>query len=137
MSATQVFTGVLVVQNCINCGTAFGVDREFDNQRREDHKNFHCPNGHAQHYSGRTEAQKLQDALDLEKRLRGYAEARTTALRDQLGAAERSVRGQKAAKTRLKNRIAAGVCPCCNRSFENVARHMEGQHPEFAGGDSA
>lgn len=40
-------------------------------------------------------------------------------------------RAQKGQNTRLKNRIAAGVCPCCNRSFQNVARHMAGQHPDF------
>ena len=40
-------------------------------------------------------------------------------------------RGEKAAKTRIKNRIAAGVCPCCNRTFQNLAKHMAGQHPDF------
>ena len=42
----------------------------------------------------------------------------------------------KAAKTRLKNRVGKGVCPCCNRSFANLKRHMASQHPEFAGDES-
>lgn len=31
----------------------------------------------------------------------------------------------------MKNRVANGVCPCCNRHFENLERHMKGQHPDF------
>lgn len=26
---------------------------------------------------------------------------------------------------------ACGVCPCCNRSFTNVRRHMTSQHPDY------
>jgi len=89
-----------------------------------------CPNGHKLHFTT-TEKQQLEKKLAREKQLRGWSESRETALRDQLGATERSLRGHKAAKTRIKNRIAAGVCPCCNRSFQNVARHMAGQHPDY------
>lgn len=31
--------------------------------------------------------------------------------------------------------VGAGVCPCCNRTFKNLARHMAGQHPGFTEGD--
>lgn len=129
--STQTFTGTLVVQTCCNCGMTFGVESNYDAARREDHKDFYCPAGHPQHYTGKTEAQKLREQLAASERQRGWSEARETSLRDQLGATERSLRGHKAAKTRIKNRIAAGVCPCCNRSFQNVARHMAGQHPDF------
>lgn len=27
---------------------------------------------------------------------------------------------------------APRVCPCCNRTFQNVARHIAGQHPDYA-----
>lgn len=33
--------------------------------------------------------------------------------------------------TKLKNRVGHGVCPCCNRSFGNLARHIESEHPTF------
>lgn len=128
---TQTFTGTLAVQNCCVCGIAFGVETSYDTARQQDHKSFYCPAGHGQSYTGKTEAQKLREQLATAERRRNYAEARQTALRDQLGATERSLRGHKAAKTRIKNRIAAGVCPCCNRSFQDVRRHMAGQHPDF------
>jgi hypothetical protein len=31
--------------------------------------------------------------------------------------------------------VKHGVCPCCKRTFENLARHMKGQHPTFAGAE--
>jgi Fe-S oxidoreductase len=56
------------------------------------------------------------------------------AQRDQ---AQADARAQKAAKTRIKNdrdriktRVANGVCPHCNRTFQNLARHMASQHPD-------
>ena len=27
--------------------------------------------------------------------------------------------------------MANGVCPCCNRSFENLRNHMHTQHPDY------
>lgn len=41
----------------------------------------------------------------------------------------------KGAHQRTKNRVAKGVCPCCNRSFTNLAKHMAGQHPDFGDPD--
>jgi hypothetical protein len=37
----------------------------------------------------------------------------------------------KGVKTRMANRIKHGVCPCCNRTFLNLQRHMTTQHPSF------
>jgi hypothetical protein len=31
---------------------------------------------------------------------------------------------------RIQKRTAAGVCPCCNRTFQQLARHMKTRHPE-------
>ncbi|GAA3009220.1 hypothetical protein [Microbacterium aurantiacum] len=129
--STQTFTGQLTVQTCCVCGIAFGVEARYDAARREDHKTFYCSAGHGQSYTGKTEAQKLREQLATAERRRGWAEAILTSTRDQLAATERSLRGHKAAKTRIKNRIAAGVCPCCSRTFQNLSRHMAGQHPDF------
>ena len=42
-----------------------------------------------------------------------------------------SLRAHIAAKTRLKNRIANGVCPCYNRYFEKLQRHIQNKHPKY------
>src|ERR1044071_1302400 len=47
------------------------------------------------------------------------AEARETALRDQLEAAAREAETVRAVLLRDRHRFANGVCPCCNRSFDH------------------
>lgn len=128
---TMIHTTQLTVQECCNCHVTFAIPKSWDDALRQSHATFYCPAGHGLSYRGETEEEKLRKRLKLEQRWNRDAEASNTALRDQLGATERSLRGHKAANTRIKNRIAAGVCPCCNRSFQNVARHMAGQHPDF------
>lgn len=129
---TQTFTETLVVQHCYKCHCAFGLSRDhYDRARASSDVNFYCPNGHSQVFA-ETEEQKLKRRLERKAEDARWYESQLTHTRDQLQATERSLRGHKAAKTRIKNRIAAGVCPCCKRTFQNVARHMEGQHPDFA-----
>jgi len=45
---------------------------------------------------------------------------------------ERRLSAQKGVTTRIKNRVANGVCPCCKRSFTDLRRHMETKHPKYA-----
>lgn len=123
--STQTYTGTLTVIECANCHIDFGVTDGFEKARRGDHKTFYCPSGHSNFYPQQSEAEKLR------ARLRS-AEATLTHTKDQLQATERQRRAQKGLNTRLKNRIAAGVCPCCNRTFQDLARHIAGQHPDFA-----
>lgn len=109
----------LVTETCYSCGVLFAMVEDFYDHRQSDRKNFYCPNGHAQHYVGKTDAQKLQEA-----------EAREVALKDQLGAAIRDAEQARVQLLRDRQRYANGVCPCCNRYFPNVHRHMTTQHPE-------
>jgi hypothetical protein len=103
-------------------------------EARENGKQVFCPMGHTW-VCGKTEAQILRDKLDREKAARAHersqADQRQAELRDQRDAAERSARGHKGAHTRTKNRVRRGVCPCCNRHFENLQRHMDTKHPDL------
>lgn len=92
---------------------------------------FCCPRGHRQYYAV-SETQRLKDELADEQNWRKDAETRERAARDQADAAERSARAYKGHLTRARKRIGNGVCPCCNRHFANVERHMRGQHPDYA-----
>lgn len=44
------------------CGVTFWVTDGFNDRRRDDHKSFHCPNGHVMSYPGQTDEQKLKVA---------------------------------------------------------------------------
>lgn len=124
MTSTLTYTGQLVVQDCCTCGMTFAVPKDFDRRRVEDKKNFYCPAGHPQSYTGKTEEQKQRERADrLERQL---------ANRDEdLRATRASLIATKGVLTKTKKRVANGVCPCCKRTFADLARHMSGQHPDY------
>jgi len=43
----------------------------------------------------------------------------------------RRVSAARGRVTKIKRRVQHGVCPCCNRTFSNLASHMKTKHPEF------
>lgn len=134
-----VETQVHIIE-CAACSIDFGIGADFMARRRKDHANFYCPNGHSNHYPGPSAEEKrlaqaereLEAARSLAQR---EARRRETAERE-ARAADYQRRAAKGQLTRARKRIAAGVCPSCNRTFQNVAQHMAGQHPELVhGGD--
>jgi hypothetical protein len=118
----------LTCLTCWACGIEFAMPQIIERKRAEDGKAFFCPNGDKLSYG--------PSLLDQERSRRRSMEAQLTHERDQRQAAERSASAYKGRVTRLKNRAAAGVCPCCNRSFENLRRHMDTKHPDFADDDT-
>ena len=114
---------ILVTHECGRCGVVFAMPDRFLRDRREDGQTFYCPNGHPRVFR-ESESDRLRRQL-------ANAEARETHERDQRQAAERSNVALRGVVTRTKRRAAAGVCQCCHRTFQNVARHMANQHPDF------
>ena len=115
---------------CANCGVNFALAEKYVSERRKDGHGFYCPNGHSL-YFGNGENERLRKQAEDLKRQKERLEARNVHLRDQRDAAERSARAQKGVATRVKNRVAAGVCPCCNRTVSQLANHMKTKHPEY------
>lgn len=96
------------------------------------HQAFYCTHGHAQHFTeGKSEVQKLQEQLDAERRQRQRAEQRVAEARDEAEHERRRANGYKGHATRMTKRAKAGVCPCCNRTFKQLAAHMANKHPDF------
>ncbi len=119
------------VVTCCKCGCDFGLPGGLYDKLRENEKSFYCPNGHPQHFC-ESSTKKLERELASKERALATARRREAELERQRDHAENRRRGEKAAKTRLKNRVAKGVCPCCNRSFANLRLHMANKHPEFS-----
>lgn len=124
MTATLSYerTLVLVVVGCPSCGVEYGIPDSLNKQLlvKTTSGSVFCPNGHSWHYTGKSFDQKLRDA-----------DARVLAARDQAAAAERRAAAARGQVTKLRNRIANGVCPCCHRTFKQLARHMASQHPDY------
>lgn len=126
-----------VVMVCGSCHMTFAVPAEFYRRCREDGASFRCPNPScawdSQSYR-ESEKQKLERQLAEERRRRESAvKARQWAEQT----AERAKRQRAAARgqvTKIRNRVAAGLCPCCRERFADLAEHMAAEHPEIAGG---
>lgn len=119
---TTLHIGFATVACCRQgCGVVFAFPTDLYERLTNTGETFHCPFGHQQHFTD-----SASDAAKLRA-----AQARETALRDQLTAAVHDAENTRVALLRDRQRFANGVCPCCNRSFENVARHMRGEHPDY------
>lgn len=126
MANTIIRTTVFQDIDCYLCGVPFALTERLYSQRLDDGANFYCPNGHQQHFteSTRDKLRKAEERLAEERR-------RTKAARDLLEHEERSHAATRGHLTRHKKRVSAGVCPCCNRTFQQLARHMKTKHPEY------
>ena len=53
----------LETEICYLCGIVFAVPADWQQNRRNDHKGFWCPNGHQQSYREASEAEVLRRQL--------------------------------------------------------------------------
>jgi len=129
MATIDTAQGTVYVFNCPSCGLAMGIADDYIEARRKDGRDFYCPNGHVMSYHDsdakklkreRERSARLAAQLDQERAEREHAERRVAA-----------TRGVVTKQRKKLARVANGVCPCCNRSFVNLARHMETKHPRF------
>lgn len=123
----------LFVTDCARCGVIFAITSALEARRREDHGDFYCPNGHVMAFRGETEADKIQKQLDMEKRRHGWTRESLEASREVAKSADYRARAAKGQLTKMRNRVARGLCPAagCKRSFTNLHDHMCSEHPEI------
>lgn len=101
----------------------FAIPEALLDASRNHGTSFYCPKGHCLRI-GEGEVARLKKQLENEKTRREWAEKNADTARK----AEAIVRGKLKAQT---ERVKNGVCPCCNRTFQNLMRHMATKHPEF------
>lgn len=111
----------LATEICCKCGMCFAMTRDFMDRRRKDRAMFYCPAGHAQHYTGETEEQRLKRELERQQQITEAERARAARI-------ERERNQVAKAHHRMRQRVFNGVCPCCNRTFQNLMAHMKTEH---------
>jgi hypothetical protein len=122
----------IYIGGCYRCKEPMWLSATTYETLKRSSQTFRCPWGHEQHFPlGKSEAQKLQEELDRERRRRQTAEQNIEWESQQRKQAERSATAYKGQATRLRNRAKSGVCPCCNRTVSQLARHMASKHPDF------
>lgn len=132
MSKTLQMEVALECVTCYKCGIPFAFPAHLMTQFRRNHEEFYCPHGHSQYFPGKSDIEKARDEAARLAKLAEYHEARADRHMQNAEHLERSRNAYKGKVTQMKNRVANGVCPCCNRYFANLHKHMQNQHPEFA-----
>lgn len=112
-------------ESCYSCGVLFAMPADLQNKFRNFGGTFYCPNGHGQVYS-KSRLKNLEEQLEAKERELREAKCETLRKQQQV---EFERLGREAAEKKLR-RVKNGVCPCCQRSFQNLGRHMKTKHPE-------
>jgi hypothetical protein len=122
-------TRTLITETCCNCGVLFALESSYQWERRQDRRNFYCPNGHSQHYTAKSEAELLKEAQAEIARQKRIAANKDEDLRSER-ASHANTKGQLTRTRKKVERVEKGVCPHCTRHFTNVERHVKTKHPE-------
>lgn len=115
MGLPLAVTVTLTQISCGECGGTYAINERYRQQSEQEARCWTCPYCRASWgYPGKTEAQKERDRH----------QATLARLNDEKAARERLERKLK--------RVNRGVCPECNRSFQNLAQHMKCKHQKKA-----
>lgn len=128
MKLQEIMT--LEICTCGECGIAFGMPERYMRERREDGKTFYCPNGHPRVFREPEIERLKKEVAAAERKVTQYQNWYKAEQSDHQHTRNR-LSATKGVVTKTKKRIANGVCPCCNRTFKQLAAHMKNQHPEY------
>lgn len=122
----MIFGCKFETEQCLTCGVVYTVPVAMMQQQRRYGEYHYCPSGHQQGWAkGDPEFETVRFERDR--------------LKQQLAQKDDEIRSEQAKHAtavreiaRIKKRANAGLCPCCNRTFQDVVRHMKQKHPEVA-----
>lgn len=130
--ATKTVDVELATVNCC-CGGVYAITERVRAYHQEKGTCWTCPYCQCSWgFAGNGRVQQLEKELARAHQRIDQVKADADWQKKQRQATERQLSAQRGVTTRIKNRVKNGVCPCCNRHFENLERHMKGQHPEYA-----
>lgn len=125
----ETLSTTFYVVSCYTCSVRFAIPSDLYRRVVTDAKDsVYCP------ACGKLTCWRESDAQrqikELERKLQWEAKnaAEQRALRE---TAEASLKATKGVVTKLNKRSAHGVCPCCERTFKQLAAHMRTKHPDF------
>ena len=131
MTGTKDFftTGKFTEMQCSECGIVYFFPEKWTGTAWRKGVSWKCPNGHGQWF-GESRFETLRRERDGLKQELARAEGEAESYLELAKYNEKSAASYKGKYRHIKNRVGAGVCPCCKRNFANLARHMKSQHPE-------
>lgn len=114
-----------VVNQCGTCAVWHTIPEIVYNCYRAEGGFWHCPNGHQRGWHKGTDAIERENTRRERDRLKQDA----ARLAEEIAAEKARADAAERKYLQAKRRSAAGVCPCCNRTFANMQRHMKSKHP--------
>lgn len=123
---------------CWKCKTQFWMPDDLEATARASRGDIpvYCAYGHAGYFIKKSDIEIERDRLKQQIAQRDdelrEKDNRINYLDGRREAAERSLTATKGVVTRIKNRVGHGVCPCCNRTFHDLQRHMASKHAGYA-----
>jgi phage/plasmid primase-like uncharacterized protein len=125
MTAALAVQITLTEINCGACGGTYAISERYRLHREQKAGFWHCPYCQTTWGYAKGDLQRTQEELAAERTRHQGTIARLNERTAELEKAE------KAAK-RIRKRVQAGLCTCCNRTFQNLARHMASKHADAA-----
>lgn len=117
---------------CGQCGEPFQISSDLEQVLRRSSQTFYCPHGHQRYFpQGETKEAKLQREVNRLKQNAAYLEDCRREANARADKERHRANGYKGHATRISKRVKAGLCICCNRTFQDLQRHMASKHPTF------
>lgn len=130
MGIPLYYSDTLQIITCGVCNIPHAIPSNLHDKALTSGAGWYCPNGHNLIFT-ETKSQRLEKELEQEKKRRTWAEEERDRAYKSRAKHERRASAYKGKVTLIKNRIGNGVCPCCNRTFQNLLNHMKIKHPDF------
>lgn len=117
---------------CHCCDVTFKIRTEWRDSLYESGNTFYCPNGHSLSWKGKHVADELRRERDRLKQQTAQKDDEIRRLERINTLERRSTAAYKGQVTKIKKRVGKGVCPCCNRQFKDLHKHMNSKHPDYS-----
>jgi len=133
----MIVTTELTPITCPNCAGIYAISKSYKQEasRLGGFKLcWTCPYCKTQRGYGKGKEDELQERIAELERSEKYQRQRKAEALAEAEHFRRSRDGMKGVVAKIKKRVGRGVCPCCNRHFTNLQRHMETKHPDVASG---
>lgn len=117
----------MLYYECWVCGVPFGLSQAFKDSIQNHDGAFYCPRGCKLGFGKSRLTVLAEEKAASERRLQAELNSANHARL----VAEKERDSAVRAKRKVERRIAHGVCPCCNKTFSDIANHMLTEHKDF------
>jgi hypothetical protein len=133
MATTLTHVDELHVHTCPTCFIAYAIPTAMEDRKQADGGSWYCPNGHSISFtkSMKDKLDEMRRERDRLKQEQAWYDDRHREQAAELASAKRAAAALKGENTKIRKRVGHGVCPCCNRTFAQLARHMAAKHADF------